>query len=316
MTVEAKKQLFIVGSPRSGTTMLQILLASHPQVASTVEQTLFQHYVAPWLETWDSEVENIEKRGWKLGLPILWQREELEEILHQFLARAYAKILAGKPGATHIVDKHPGYSRHVALIKRFIPGARFIHIVRDGRDVAASMIAVHAKMGFAPSNVSAAATKWKTFVLAAREAAQFTNDYIEVHYEDFLRKGAEAYSQVLRFCELPVSDSWIAEVLEANSFEKMKERGASPDPRTPLSTKRYHRGVAGGWERDFTPRDRFVFEKIAGDLLRELGYAEAGWWARSSADRVIQPLREAWALRRPHLGRAFHSAVSAVLGRE
>ena len=225
MTVEAKKQLFIVGSPRSGTTMLQILLASHPQVASTVEQTLFQHYVAPWLETWDSEVENIDKRGWKLGLPILWQREELEEILRDFLARAYAKILAGKPGATHIVDKHPGYSPHVTLIKRFIPGARFIHIIRDGRDVAASMIAVHAKMGFAPSNVSAAATKWKTFVLAAREAAQFTNDYIEVHYEDFLRKGAEAYSQVLRFCELPVSDSWIAEVLDGAKLRP--HRGAA-----------------------------------------------------------------------------------------
>ena len=49
--LESKDFLFIIGSPRSGTTMLQILLASHPQVASTVEQTVFNNYVAQWLET-------------------------------------------------------------------------------------------------------------------------------------------------------------------------------------------------------------------------------------------------------------------------
>ena len=58
--LDSKSFIFIVGSPRSGTTMLQILLASHPQVASTVEQTLYQHYVKQWLDTWESEVRNIE----------------------------------------------------------------------------------------------------------------------------------------------------------------------------------------------------------------------------------------------------------------
>src|SRR5688500_17037439 len=99
--LESKDFVYIVGSPRSGTTMLQILLANHPQVASTVEQTLFQHYVVPWLETWKTEVYNLEVRGWKLGLPILWKESELEEHLREFLEKAYAKILATKPAATH-----------------------------------------------------------------------------------------------------------------------------------------------------------------------------------------------------------------------
>jgi hypothetical protein len=99
LKLEDKQFLYIIGSPRSGTTMLQILLANHPQVASTVEQTLFTHYVPQWLETWATEVQNVEERGWKLGLPILWQEEELRAFLREFLERAYAKILAGKPAA-------------------------------------------------------------------------------------------------------------------------------------------------------------------------------------------------------------------------
>src|SRR6476619_4240030 len=111
--LESKQFLYIIGSPRSGTTMLQILLANHPRVASTVEQTLFQHYVSPWLQTWALEVQNLDQRGWKLGLPILWKEAELVDFLREFLDRAYAKILALKPDATHILDKHPGYSFHV-----------------------------------------------------------------------------------------------------------------------------------------------------------------------------------------------------------
>src|SRR5687767_14288281 len=119
--LESKDFLFIIGSPRSGTTMLQILLASHPHVASTVEQTVFNNYVAQWLETWSMEVRNLEERGWKLGLPILWSENELLEFLQEFLRRVYAKVLEIKPAATHLLDKHPGYSLHVQTIRRLLP---------------------------------------------------------------------------------------------------------------------------------------------------------------------------------------------------
>lgn len=314
--LESKQFLYVIGSPRSGTTMLQILLANHPQVASTVEQTLYQHYIVPWLDTWAMEVCNLEERGWKLGLPILWQEAELVEFLSEFLRRAYAKIVALKPAATHVLDKHPGYSLHVKTIRRFIPHARFIHMIRDGRDVACSMMAVHGKMGFAPARLTDAAAKWKRFVLAAREAAAFGPDYLETRYEDFLEQKTDAYARVLEFCRLPADSVWIAETLRANSFEKMKERGASPDPRVPLSSKRYHRGIAGGWRDDFSAWDRFQFDRIAGDLLQQLGYAERGWWAESAMQRLVQPVRGAWEKRRRHIRYALGNAYAAVIGRE
>ena len=313
--IESKQFLFIVGSPRSGTTMLQILLASHPQVASTVEQTLYQHYLAPWLETWESEVRNIEERGWKLGLPILWKRGELEDFLREFLSRAYGKVLALKPAATHIIDKHPGYSAHVRTIKHFLPRARFIHIIRDGRDVAASTIAVHGKMGFGPGTVRGAAAKWKRFLLAAREAAEFAPDYLEIRYEEFLEGRTDTYARALDFCGLPATPEWIAETIEANTFEKMKERGASPDPRTQLSEKRYHRGTAGGWREDLSAQDRYEFDRVAGDLLCELGYAAPGWWAESAAERLLAPLRHHLEMRRPFFQQMRHAASTLIRGR-
>lgn len=296
--------------------MLQILLSNHPQVASTVEQTLFQHYVVPWLETWKTEVYNLEKRGWKLGLPILWKESELVEVLTDFLHRAYGKILETKPGATHILDKHPGYSHHVTTIRRFFPKARFIHIIRDGRDVASSMMSVHAKMGFAPDRVPPAAQKWKSFVLAAREAAQFGEDYLEIRYEEFLEGKADVYAKVLDFCQLPYTREWIEKTLEANTFEKMKETGTSPDGKTKLSANRYHRGKAGGWKSDFSAKDRYDFDRLAGDLLCELGYAQPGWWADSSLQKILQPLRHSLAKRAPMLVRTARMAGGTLLGRD
>lgn len=313
--LENKQFLFIIGSPRSGTTMLQILLASHPQVASTVEQTLFNHYVTQWLDTWKSEVQNIEERGWKLGLPILWKEEELVDVLKEFLSRAYAKILAGKPAATHLLDKHPGYSLHVKTIHRFLPNARFIHIIRDGRDVACSTRAAHAKMGFGPGTTPGAAEKWKKFVTGAKEAAQFAPNYLEIRYEEFLEGKIETYARVLDFCGLAYERSWIEETIAANTFEKMKERGASPDPRVPLSQKRYHRGTAGGWQEEFSAWDRFEFDRVAGDLLCDLGYARPGWWAQSGADHLLQRLRREWSKRLPFLSLALGNATAAVRAR-
>ena len=296
--------------------MLQILLASHPQVASTVEQTLFTDYVPQWLKTWATEVRNIEERGWKLGLPILWQESELREVLAQFLHRAYTKILEAKPDATHLLDKHPGYSHHVDTIKSFLPAARFIHLIRDGRDVAASMMAVHKKMGFAPARVPGAAAKWSKFVRAARQAAKFDGDYLEIRYEDFLEGREEIYSKVLEFCGLPYTPEWISETLESNTFEKMKARGASPDPKTKLSEKRYHRGTAGGWLADFSAWDRYEFDRIAGDLLVDLGYAKPGWWATNRSDHFLMPMRRRWEKRKPFLARAIREAQAAVLGQK
>jgi hypothetical protein len=289
--LEKPQFIFIIGCPRSGTTMLQVLLSSHPLVASTVELTLFDRYIGPWLKTWRMEVANIRDKDWQQGLPMLWSEAEFDEFIREFLGRAYRKLLDRFPSATHVLDKHPGYSMHIEAIKRYLPRARFIHMIRDGRDVACSLRAAVDTMGFGIEHAGAAGRMWENMVRAAREAKRFEGDYLELRYEDVLARGVECYGRVLEFCGLPADEKWIRETVEANRFDKMKERQATADPNVKVSTHHYRRGKSGNWQSELSPADRYAFDRGGGALLRELGYAEEGWWAENSAQRAIEPLR-------------------------
>jgi hypothetical protein len=294
--------------------MLQILLGNHPQVATTVELTLFTKYVGPWLESWNSEVRNRAEHGWHQGLPMLWDAAENDEFLREFLRRAYGKVDERSPGRTHLLDKCPGYALHVHTIKRLIPKARFIHLIRDGRDVACSLAAAKESMGFGMDRLAAGGALWRQWVASAREAARYQGDYLELRYEDFLVQGADLYERVLEFCGLPADRDWIARTLEQNTFEKMKARRATADREATVSTHHYRQGQAGKWREQFQLQDRWEFDRAAGPLLIELGYAQPDWWAENDVELATQPRRHEIRRRLGLLRRALHLAGAAISG--
>jgi hypothetical protein len=280
--------LFIIGSPRSGTTMLQVLLGEHPQVATTVELTLFPRYIGPWLQTWDEEKRNSTEGRWNQGLPFVFSREELKAHLRGFLESVYAKLQAQKSGATHVLDKYPANSMVTPLIRDFLPDARFIHVIRDGRDVACSMVAAARKIGFGTSTIRESAVAWKRHLLAAREAQSSGDRYMEIRYEALVKEGVASYRQVLDFCGLPYEEGWLAKVIEENSFEKMKAGRRSGDPSAPVPEGHYREGRVEGWRKTLSAEEAFDFERLAGDLLRELGYeSSAAWWQRSTVSDLV-----------------------------
>src|SRR5438045_9210667 len=105
-----KHFLFIIGSPRSGTTWLQLMLGAHPSVCATAELTLYDKYVAPWLEAWKAETHLAENGKSYVGMPVLWDEAEFHGFLSGFLESAYSKMLGTKPAATPRLDKSLGYS--------------------------------------------------------------------------------------------------------------------------------------------------------------------------------------------------------------
>src|SRR5260370_6078563 len=113
MIIDEKQFLFILGSPRSGTTWLQVMLAEHPLVCTTVELTLFTRYTAPLIKAWQTECIPIKEGRWHQGLPFLWSEEEFYHFLRLFLEKVYERVLKKKPQATHILDKHPEYAQAV-----------------------------------------------------------------------------------------------------------------------------------------------------------------------------------------------------------
>jgi hypothetical protein len=310
--LETIQPLYIIGSPRSGTTMLQVLLGSHPKVASTVQLTLFDRYIGQWLDFWELESREIKEKDWTLGLPMLWSREQFDAFISEFLTRAYTGMMERKPGATHLLDKNPGYGMHVDAIKRYLPRSKFIHMIRDGRDVACSLVAAKESMGFGFQQHAEAGALWRNLVKGARQAAKFGSDYLEVRYEDFLTDNHKAYRAVLDFCGLPYDQSWLEQTIAANTFEKMKDRQATGDPNVKVSVHHYRTGKSGNWKEIFTPAMRYAFDLSAGLLLRELGYAGEYWWAESQWERKWLPFRHRMGRRMAALRQAGRWLGGAV----
>jgi len=309
-----KQFIFIIGAPKSGTTWLQIMLGAHPVVCTTVELTLFNRYIAPWIKAWKGEAANIAQGRWYQGLPFLWTEDDFYEFLRGFLSKVYERVLATKPQATHILDKHPGYSLHVEDINELLPNARFIHMIRDGRDVAVSMVAARRQIGYGPGTISDSATAWKRYVRAAQKAKQYHGRYIEVRYEDLSTAGIDTLKCVFDFCDLPASVEDVAANLEAHQFERMKAKRQHADDRVKTHEAFYRKGRVGSWQEELNPMQRYIFDEIAGDLLRELGYAEGRWWAESGRQAFTLPVWAAILTRKQQLRRGAALIAAALLG--
>jgi hypothetical protein len=278
--ISQKQFIFIVGAPRSGTTWLQLLLSAHQDVCTTVELTLFDRYIGPWVGVWEDEARSIELGRWHQGLPFIWSEEEFYGFLREFLGRAYSSVLAMRPHATHVLDKHPRYSLHIELIDRLLPNAKFIHMIRDGRDVVLSMLEARKSMGFGAESTEAAAKLWREYTLSARKAAEYDGRYFELRYENLCHNGEKALRDVFDFCELPTSAELVRSILREHSFATNKANRKMPvgDPRVKAPKGHYRKGKVGSWQEELSAEQRQVFEGIAGALLQELGYARDASW--------------------------------------
>jgi hypothetical protein len=287
--------IFVIGSSRSGTTWLQHQMALHRAVCTSPELAVFDQYVSTWLQAWAKEAKHQRERRWDRGLPYLFEldRTVLDEFLQLFLAHVYGAVADSKPGATHILDKTPEYSLHVDEIAQLVPRARFIHLIRDGRDVVTSHLDVSRSHGWGHANAARATALWKQYVHAARGAAAYSGRYLEVRYEAMSRRPVDALLSVMEFCGLECTRAEARAIVAECEFDKMKERGVGVDSSARVPGGHFRRGEVASWEDELPLHDRYTVERIAGDLLRSLGYSEdSSWWARSRLQRLRAPVED------------------------
>lgn len=300
--------VFVIGAPRSGTTWVHAMLGAHPEICATGELMLFNMYTTPWIQSWRTQCALGQGGGNTVGLPLVWSEDDLRDFLREFLRRAYAPVWAAKPEATVLVDKHPGYSGHVEYIEELCPKSRYIHVVRDGRDVVGSILAASQGWGrpWAAADVEEAAATWRAFVREGRKASRFGNRHIEVRYEDLLRGAEDVLATMCAFAGVSNDPDLVRNIVEEHGFERMKSKGSGAGG-APLPKGFFREGTSGGWRSALSPRSRYLVRQIAGDTLRELGYADdEAWWADGVAAGAALPL---WALvapayRRQHRRRA------------
>ena len=272
---------FVVGCNRSGTTMLRGMLDSHPELAVPPEA----YFVVPLLNSralvhdgrfdtnaFLADVQDREsfRDGWQLPAAAVetlvseWHPHDAAEALSE-LYGCYAR----EHGKTRCADKTPQHVVHIDLLARSFPQARFVHLVRDGRNVVSSLL----DYPHGPKRFVDGVEYWRYRVSAGRRSgARLGPDrYREIRYEALVDDPEAVLRDLCGFIDLPYDAQMLA--YHARAGELLEG----------LADPTHHRNISRpptrdirDWRTAMSARQVQLFELLAGDLLDELGYERSG----------------------------------------
>lgn len=309
--------IFVVGCPRSGTTLLRLMLDAHPELAIPPESHFIPlvarvraRYERP--SGFDAEhmaadvMRGLRFRDWHL--PEEAVRAAIRERRPTTLAGAIECLFtayAETHGKTRWGDKTPGYSIELPLISELFPRAVFVHLIRDGRNVALSLMEVPRP----PRSFTEAAEVWRSRVSTGRidGAALGPGRYLELRYESLVDDPASALQQICALASLGYTPAML---------EYHRE---DPAASVPERNWGHHRNLARpptkglrDWRDRMTEADQQLFEAVAGDELAALGYERrfpevpAGVRAKAGAILAFDGARHALRAARIRLAVARH----------
>jgi sulfotransferase family protein len=281
------QMVFLVGARRSGTVWLQSALAVHPEVMAVPTETyLFTNGVEPLAKLFQHSSPSSIAVG-----STYMERDEFLAAVRAFCDRVFLSLRAQlQPAARLIVERTPWHSRVLPLIGSVYPDARVIHIIRDGRDVARSLL----RRDWGPDTMAEAAEEWRSSVELARTASAELAHYRECRYEDLVADPVPGVEALLEWLGLTVDD----ETREQLSLQL----------HTPVNLLPGEQPGAGKWRDDLSPEDLATFNDIAGGLMAELGYSrDVPEPARPAPDRPSPARRPLGTRLRSVLGRDGHA---------
>jgi hypothetical protein len=288
---------FVAGVSRSGTTLLRLMLDAHPDLTIPAET----HFVPMVANVCDELIkegasgEVIRERALETmtGHPrwgdFLLDPEEVRERMEAYdpittgdAIRAFYEACAAQQGKPRWGDKSPPYTYKAPRIQAVLPEAHFIHIIRDGRDVALSL----SEVSWGTDDITEAAKKWVKELRKARRRSKrlARGTYMECHYEELVSDPEPVLRRIVEHVDLPWSD----QMLEYPKHAQERMRGEMERTLKPLGggtitaeeRTRQHQLLfeppspsrASRWRTDMSPENRRAFEEVAGPLLKKLGY--------------------------------------------
>lgn len=290
---QVDRPIFVIGCARSGTTLLQLMLHSHRRIAIPTET----RFLLPAYEArrdFGALTEEANRRAlaeWITGRKITKFHDlglDTGEVVDEIVAGpptlgsalgivfgAYARRF-GKP---RWGDKRPAYIKYVDVLRRMWPNAQFVHLIRDGRDCAASLKEVS---WYKLDVYHALATWWEAIDDGRRLAAELGPDgYYELRYE---RLVSEPETQLRGLCAFLGED-----------FDPAMTRPQRIAELTLPAKKRWHArtredvgtGRVGSWARRLEPWEAGLAEAVLGSRLRRHGYELTGAPRPQAAQRAM-----------------------------
>ncbi len=239
MKFKSNSPIFLMGCPRSGTTLLQSLLSAHPQIASFPESKFFQclppaensrrrklgiiaHQLKPWLETYfKDDLKRPEMLRYLPNIP-------LKKLYTQQFFKILS-ILADEQGKDIVLEKTPQHIFYLNEIITYCPQSQIIHLIRQGEDVVASLYeATHRYPQYWDGiwELDQCIDWWNRAVYISQQYADYPN-HILVSYEQLLENPERVLKNICNFIKIEYDFKMIHNYGKASQSLILDEAGRS-----------------------------------------------------------------------------------------
>lgn len=253
----AARPIFIIGCPRSGTTLLRMIIDSHPNISCGPET----HFLV--------DLANMTTKRWGPITRFGFDRNNWNARLRELFGRFHTDYMRTR-GKRRWAEKTPVYTLYLDFVNELFPDAQFVHIIRDGRDVVGSF---QERWGFWAAAL-AAIRVWSRHVRAAREFGRTVpgDRYRELRYERLVRDPEPTLRELFTF----LGEDWDPCVLQFDQAphdvnpryaQLTTERRKASSEKAAIYSAR-----VGAGRRKRNPVLAGLLRIRAGGLLRELGY--------------------------------------------
>jgi hypothetical protein len=261
--------------PRSGTSWLQGMLGTLPEIATVRETHLSDDYLRLLMKCWRDEQQRPDPDGLKAIL----SEAEFYECLKVFCDRIFAKFLELNPNAEIILEKTPGNLNFVYLLNRLYPEAYFIHVIRDPRSVVASHLALkQEKWNWLPPDTNHVdlALKWIKAIEKRDRAASLVNQrFLEVRYEDLQANQTSELLKITSFLGLNYTQDQINQLVPQVSASDLDHTKGDFPQHNPFFDTRpnfFRRGELDSWKQELTEEQIIDIEAVCWRLMLNHGY--------------------------------------------
>ncbi|MGG6238274.1 sulfotransferase family protein [Nodosilinea sp. AN01ver1] len=249
MSDSTVKPIFIVGCPRSGTTLTRSILDAHPNIACGPETAFLKDLQRIVTGHWS----RIEKYG--------FEKEYWNNKIADFFS-TFKSEYAQSQNKSRWADKTPKYLYNLEFIYSLFPSMQIVHVVRDGHDVVLSHLD---RWGY--KRAIDATNDWPSCIKSARKFGKTlsSDQYFEIRYEDLVADPENSLKTLFDYLNEP----WSPEILDKAGYssEITERRRKEGDEKSLIYKSR-----VGVGKKKLDPILTALLNMRAGDLIRELGY--------------------------------------------
>jgi hypothetical protein len=259
------KPIFIIGSPRSGTTLLRVILDSHPNICCGPET-----HIIPHLEEFYKKVDE----NWKMLVPYgidkknqLLKIRELFSLFPEHYMREKKKIRWAEKTPTNIF--------HTDFIKKMFPDCQFIHIIRDGRDVIASF-----KKRWGSKTIFYGMKQWNNSINLIPELREKygKEEYLEVRYEELVSKPEQIIRKIIEFLNEPWTPKLLEHHKQKHDYWFNVKTGENVDTNIEKKPKRHSPSKPiflssiGSWKKELNIFEKVIVKTGLSKNLKKMNY--------------------------------------------